>query len=153
MSDPHLARSCFTIPALANSDQKIDLNLKAIPIIPKGRTVWRYCHADWEKAHRLIEGTYWDSLLNPGDKNISWKNWSVRLLEILQSSIPTTTLPQSKLVQAIRRRNVLYKNAKVTNEFTKYKHYRNKTLNSLRSAKKAYFCRLNPRKPKDLESL
>ena len=160
VSDPHLVRSCFTIPALANSDHyglKIELNLKAIPKIPKRRTVWRYCHADWEKAHRLIEGTDWDSLLDPGDINISWKNWSVRLLEIMQSSIPTTTLPPrrnrpwltKKLVQAIRRRNVLYKNAKVTNDFTKYKQYRNKILNSLRSAKKAYFCRLNPRKPKD----
>ena len=75
----------------------------------------------------------------------------------MQSSLPTTTLPPrrnrpwltKKLVQAIRRRNVLYKNAKVTNDFTKYKQYRNKILNSLRSAKKAYFCRLNPRKPKD----
>ena len=146
VSDPQLVRSCFTIPALSNSDHhglKVELNLKTIPKVSNRRTVWRYCHADWEKAHSLIEGTDWDSLLDPEDINTSWKNWSVKFLEIMQSSIPTTTLPPrrnrpwltKKLVQAIRRRNALYKKAKASNDFTKYRRYRNKVVNYLRSAK------------------
>ena len=118
VSDPQLVKSCFTIPPLSNSDYcglNIELNLKTIPKASKRRTVWRYCHADWEKAHSLIEGTNWDSLLDLEDINTSWKNWSVKFLEIMQSSIPTTTLPSrrnhlwltKKLVQAIRRRNAL----------------------------------------------
>ena len=160
VSDPQLVRSCFTIPPLSNSDHcglNIELNLKTIPKASKRRTVWRYCHADWEKAHRLIEGTNWDSLLDPEDINTSWKNWSAKFLEIMQSSIPTTTLPPrrnrpwltKKLVQAIRRRNALFKEAKATNDFTKYRQYRNKIVNYLRSAKQAYFGKLNPRKPKE----
>lgn len=132
VSDPQLVRSCLTIPALFNSDHyglKIELNLKTIPIATKRRTVWRYSHADWEKANSLIESTNWDSLLDPDDINTSWKNWSVKFLEIMQSSIPTTALPPrrnrpwltKKLVQAIRRRNVLYKRAKTTNDFTRYR--------------------------------
>ena len=160
VSDPQLVRSCFTIPPLSNSDHcglNIELNLKTIPKASKRRTVWRYCHADWEKAHRLIEGTNWDSLLDPEDINTSWKNWSAKFLEIMRSSIPTTTLPPrrnrpwltKKLVQAIRRRNALFKRAKATNDFTKYRQHRNKIVNYLRSAKQAYFGNLNPRKPKE----
>ena len=75
----------------------------------------------------------------------------------MQSSIPITTLPPrrnrpwltKKLMQAIRRRNALYKRAKATNDFTKYRQYRNKIVNYLRSAKQAYFGKLNPRKPKE----
>jgi hypothetical protein len=108
-------------------------------------------------AHSLIEGTDWDSLLDPEDINTSWKIWSDKFLEIMQSSIPTTTLPPrrnrpwltKKLVQAIRRRNALYKKAKATNDFTKYKRYGNKIVNYLRNAKQAYFGKLNPRKPKE----
>lgn len=86
-----------------------------------------------------------------------WKSWSVIFMEIMQSSIPTTTLPPRRnrpwltkqLVQAIRRRNALYKRAKATNDFTKYRQNRNKIVNYLRSAKQAYFGKLNPRKPKE----
>ena len=39
--------------------------------------------------------------------------------------------------------------AQATNNFTKYRRCRNKTVNYLRSAKQAYFGKLNPRKPKE----
>ena len=160
VNDPYLVRSCCTIPPLSNSDHhglQIELRLKSTLKAPKRRTVWRYCHADWERANSLIEETDWDSLLDPEDINTSWKNWSDKYLEIMQASIPTSTLPPrrnrpwltKKLVQAIRRRNALYKKAKATNDFTKYRRYRNKIVNYLRNAKRAYFGKLNPRKPKE----
>ena len=160
VSDPQLVRSCCTIPALCNSDHhglQVELNLKSVHKPPVRRAVWRYSHADWEQAQRLIESTDWDSLLDPEDINISWKNWSVKFLGIMQASIPASTLPprrnrpwlSKKLIQAIRRRNALHKKAKATNDFTKYRRCRNKIVNYLRSAKQAYFGKLNPRKPKE----
>ena len=137
VSDPQLVRSCCTIPALCNSDHhglQVELNLKSVHKPPMRRAVWRYSHADWEQAQRLIESTEWDSLLDPKDINNSWKNWSVKFLEIMQTSIPASTLPprrnrpwlSKKLIQAIRRRNALHRKAKATNDFTKYRRCRNK---------------------------
>ena len=71
VSDPQLVRSCGTIPASDHYGLKFELNLKAIPKASKKRIIWRYCHADWEKAQSLIEDTKWDSLLDPEDINTS----------------------------------------------------------------------------------
>ena len=54
-----------------------------------------------------------------------------------------------KLIQAMRRRNAIYKQAKATNNYTKYRRYRNKVVGLLRNAKMAYFWKLNPRKSKE----
>ena len=42
----------------------------------------------------------------------------------------------------------LFKRAKRTGDFSKYKRARNKTLGKLLSAKRRYFLRLNPKEPK-----
>ena len=44
---------------------------------------------------------------------------------------------------------MLYKRAKLTGNFSKYRAMRNKVTSELRSAKRSYFQRLNPKKPKD----
>ena len=52
------------------------------------------------------------------------------------------------LIKSIKRRNLLYKRAKRTGNFRKYRLARNKMLADIRSAKLSYFRRLNPRDPK-----
>ena len=78
-------------------------------------------------------------------------------MQIMHECIPSGTIPSrrnrpwltKKLIQAIRRRNSIYKQAKATNNFTKYRQYRNKVVGMLRNAKMAYFGKLNPRKSKE----
>jgi hypothetical protein len=51
-------------------------------------------------------------------------------------------------MRSIRKKNLLFKKAKSTGNFRRYKIHRNRTLAELRAAKKAYFRKLNPRDPK-----
>ena len=85
--------------------------------------------------------------------NKSWSSWQERFMQIMHECIPSGTIPSrrnrpwlTKLIQAIRRRNSIYKQPKATNNFTKYRQYRNKVVGMLRNAKMAYFGKLNPRK-------
>lgn len=79
MSLPFLLWTCETIPPLANSDH-LGLLLQAQwrqirqPAGGANRTICLYKHADWHKAHELIESTNWDSLLMD-DVNVFWDNW------------------------------------------------------------------------------
>lgn len=159
-SNPSLINDCITIPALANSDHLgllIHLCLKVTNSIKtKTRAVWRYRLADWDRACELIEATDWKSILDYSDINKSWNNWKSALLNIMEECIPRATLPPrrnrpwltKKLIQAMRRRNCLYKRAKATGNYSKYRSYRNKVVGYLRQAKKAFFQKLNPKNPK-----
>ena len=65
VSNRHLIDCCSTIPPLSNSDHlglTANLSFKTKRTSTKGRTVWRYSHADWERACELIEDTDWSSL-------------------------------------------------------------------------------------------
>ena len=90
--------SCSTIPALSNSDHlglMVELSFKSTRRNPKGRVVWRYSHADWDRACNLIEAIDWLSLLDPTDINRSWTQWS-KALSIMEKCIPKATLPRRK---------------------------------------------------------
>ena len=71
--------------------------------------------------------------------------------------IPRKTLPKHKnlpwlskgLVNSIKRRNLLYKRGKLSGNLSKYKLMRNKVTRELRRAKKSYFQKINPKKPKE----
>ena len=66
VSNQHLVDYCSTIPALSNSDHlglTVNLSFNSTSMATKGRVVWRYSHADWERACELIEATDWSSLL------------------------------------------------------------------------------------------
>ena len=117
------------IPALANSDHlglMAKLSFKSTCRIPKGRVVWRYSLANWERACDLIEAIDWHPLLNPIDINKSWTNWSNAFLNIMEKCIPKATLPgrknrpwlSKKILQAMRRRNMYYKRAKASKDYT-----------------------------------
>ena len=125
ISNRHLIDTCSTIPPLANSDHlglMAKLSFKSTRRIPKGRVVWRYSLANWERACDLIEAIDWHPLLDPIDINKSWTNWSNAFLNIMEKCIPKTTLPRrknrpwlsKKILQAMRRRNMYYKRAKAS---------------------------------------
>ena len=159
VSNPNLVKDCCTIPPLANSDHlrlQIQLCQKSPKSVFKRCTVWRYKFADWDRACELIDSTDWSSLMDAGDINRSWTNWRNRFTQIMYECIPSSTVPPRRnrpwltksLIQAIRRRNALFKRAKISGDYTAYKRYRNKVVNYLRNAKFAFFRKLNPRKSK-----
>ena len=63
---------------------------------------------------------------------------------------PCKNLPwlNKNLICAMRKRNQLYKTAKQSGDFSKYKFARNRVVSKLRMAKRAYFSNLNPKNPK-----
>ena len=122
----------------------------------KGRVVWCYHQADWERAMMLIDSFDWTSLLS-NDVNESWTKWCEQFLNIMRECIPRKTLPKRKnlpwlskgLVNSIKRRNLLYKQGKLSGNLSKYKLMRNKVTWELRGVKKSYFQKINPKKPKE----
>ena len=102
----------------------------------------------------MIESTDWDRLINNNDINVSLLNWEQQFMHIMNESIPKGTLPKRQnlpwlsknLIQAMRKRNYLYRRAKrtgVPRDMGQYRTARNKTVTMLRNAKKAFFNKLN----------
>ena len=86
----------------------------------------------------------------------TWETWLQQFMSIMGQFIPNCTLPNrhnlpwlnKSLIKSIKKRNLLYKRAKRSGNFRMYKIACNKTLADIRSAKLAYFKKLNPRDPK-----
>ena len=77
MSSPSLFQSCKTIPPLSNSGLSLQSQWKhaSQPQSHPKRIVWRYAHADWQRANNLIEEIDWQSLFT-GEVDTSWNNWA-----------------------------------------------------------------------------
>ena len=78
VSEPSLlnSNSCDTIPPLSNSNH-MGVLIKLFQKSSKaeksqGRLIWRYAHADWDKACELINQFNWDSVLSSNNE-LSWK--------------------------------------------------------------------------------
>ena len=56
----------------------------------KGRTVWIYNHADWDRANELIENCDWDALQGK-DVNELWSNWCENILLIMEECTKEST--------------------------------------------------------------
>ena len=155
VSNPSLVNECSSIPPLSISDHLsilLDLKKKLKPSDKcQGRLIWRYSHADWEKACDLIDSFEWDSILTD-DIDASLKQWHEQL-DIMAQSIPNRFLPPRRnlpwltkpIIQFMRKRNMLFRKAKSSGNFTKYKRARNRTTNLLKLVKKRYFRSLNPK--------
>ena len=120
MSLPENLLSCSVIPPLENSTYNvhsgIHLKMRTRPVRAKGlsrRTVWRYTHANFEKANRLIESLDMSSILDPNDIDRSWEKWRAEFLRIMDECVPKATLPNRSnvpwlskdLVHSIWKRN------------------------------------------------
>ncbi len=157
MSSPSQLIQCGTIPPLANSDHNgllVVTKWKTAAEAPtrRQRKIWRYTHANWDRARELIGNCNWDSFLSD-DVNTSWSKWQQEFMSIMDQCIPKRLLPPSKnlpwmnknLKQAMRRRNAFYKYGKRTGDYSKFKSARNRFVAQLRRSKKDYFAKMNPR--------
>ena len=112
--------------------------------------IWRYAHADFPLAQQLLFEVDWDRIITD-DVDSSWLNWQSKFLEIMEICIPKKVLSSKRrnlpwltkrIVQAMRRRNALFKQAmrnRADSDYAKYHEARNNVVSSLRSAKSGYF--------------
>ena len=135
MSSPSYLISCTTIPAFNSSDH---LGLSVLfsagtPQRPKAnfRRIWRYSLANFELACDMLDNTDWDGIFTD-NVNSSWENWRARFMQIMVQCIPQLTLGSKKnlpwltksVVQAIRKRNALFRAAKKCKSSSSYQRYR-----------------------------
>ena len=156
-SVPHsflLFCSCSVIPPLANSDHfglLLDIKWKTNTKQARSekRKIWRYAHADFQKACQLIDSTDWDSILYH-DVDQSILQWNNCFLNIMEQCIPKATLGRRRnlpwltknIASAIRKRNYLFNRAKSSgrrDHVEKYKRMRNRVTTMLRNGKKLFF--------------
>ena len=159
-NEESLINKCETVPPLSTSDHYgvvsvIKKKFAKHAVKCKGHRVWRYSYADWDGACGAIDDFDWDSIMSD-DIDVACENWNKQFMSIMEQFIPNCFLNSRRnlpwltksLMRSIRKKNLLFKKAKSTGNFRKYKVHRNRTLAELRAAKKAYFRKLNPRDPK-----
>ena len=158
LSSPSQLIKCCTVSPLGNSDHNgIVTTVKWNPVTAptRRRTIWRYAHADWDKARELISLWNWELMLTD-DVNTSWCNWHKEFLSIMDQCAPKKVLPHGRnlpwmsksLRQAMRKRNAKFKYGKRTGDYSQFKSARNKFVAQLRQARRSYFANLNPRDQK-----
>ena len=115
--------NCSVIPQLSNSDHVgLMVTLKhqhVASISMPRRRVWRYKHADFDKANELLCDMDLDKILNPYDIQTSWKRFKSAFLDVMEQCIPRSVLPTrnnrpwltKEIIQLIRRRNHHFRKA------------------------------------------
>ena len=136
MSSPSYLNSCTTIPPLSNSDHHgLSVLFSAGTLPPSlksnSRRIWRYSLANFDLACEMLDNTDWDGIFTE-NVNSSWENWKARFLQIMELCIPQLSLKSKKnlpwltkpVIQAIRRRNSLFRAAKKSKSSAAYQKYR-----------------------------
>ena len=159
LSSPQLLRDCSIVPPLINSTATkrfhlgihFELNCRSDP--PPGRkrrAVWQYHLADFDRASQLLSQLDLDNLFCDADIDTCWDRWKTSFLDIMDSCIPKSTLPDKRsvpwltkeVVQAIRKRDYYFKKAKRTGDISardRYNQLRNSIVSQLRQLKKDFF--------------
>ena len=141
-SEPENLTSCCTIPPLGSSDHQgimVRFRKKKDVCLTQGRggTIWRYNHADWERANQKISDMNLDQIFCGDDIDLCWTRWKTAFLKIMDDCIPKARLPDSlnppwitkHILQLIRKRNTWYKKSCRNREsdlFRRYKVLRSK---------------------------
>ena len=164
LSHPSYLHHCYTSPPLGTSDH-FCINIGISPrqgstnsVKTSPRTIWRYNHADFELANKLLSAFKWDEILC-GNIDQIWTKWENQFMAVMEQCIPIATLTSKKnlpwlnrnIIKAIRERNRAFKRAKKSRKsehMQKYKKQRNMITNMLRSAKLNFFKNLDPSSPK-----
>ena len=156
--------SCSTIPPLANSDHLgLSLSVKkdcTSTTPPPRHRVWRYKHADFERANELLCDLNLDSILDHTNIQTSWRQFKSAFLEIMEQCVPRSLVPDRKnlpwlskaIIQLIRKRNYYFNLACRTGnpaDRQKFKHLRNKVVSRLHIAKQNYFSKFHPKNQKE----
>ena len=114
------------------------------------QAVWQYHHADFDRASHLLSQLDLDNLFCDADIDTCWDRWKTSFLDIMDSCIPKSTLPDKRsvpwltkeVVQAIRKRDYYFKKAKRTGDISardRYNQLRNSIVSQLRQLKKDFF--------------
>lgn len=155
LSQPSQLIDCSTIPPLGNSDHlgiavTLKWRLTSKQHTNKPRSIWRYKYANFERACILLDLTNWNQVITE-DVNSAWRNVQKRFLDVMEQCIPKGKLRGRRnlpwlnkaIVQAIRRRNRLYRERKRRNNdaavSTSYAKARNQVTSMLRHAKLEFF--------------
>ena len=123
------------------------------------RRIWRYSLANFELACDMLDDTDWEGIFTD-NVNSSWENWGARFMQIMDLCIPQFSLKSKKnlpwltkpIVQAIRKRNALFRATKKCKSSTSYQKYRaakNKVVALLHLNKTKFFRRLGTASKKD----
>jgi len=147
------------VPPLGNSDHSgISVTLKwsrnPCQVKASKRTIWRYAHADFDKASRLIEDTDWSFLKDVSCIDTVWDDWEQKFMSIMEECIPKATITQrrnlprmnSHIRAKIRKRNNTYRKARTTGHpslWSKYRPIRNGVVQLLRQSKKHHLQRVS----------
>ena len=98
VNTPSLLQNCEVIQAIGNSNHngillqfKWKSNQQQMRSQP--RPIWRYAHADFNRACDMIDNTDWDTLISSNDI-VSLLNWEQQFMHIINESIPKGTLPK-----------------------------------------------------------
>ena len=103
VSNAALINSCDVIPPLCNSDRNgivIKCSWRSssrhnCENHSKGRTVWNYSRADWERESLLIESFDWSSLLSE-DVNEVWSSWCEQFMELWKNAFLKRSYPRER---------------------------------------------------------
>ena len=98
VNTPSLLQNCEVIQAIGNSNHnRILLQFKwksnQQQMRSQPRPIWRYAHADFNRACDMIDNTDWDTLISSNDI-VSLLNWEQQFMHIINESIPKGTLPK-----------------------------------------------------------
>ena len=95
ISCPERLLSCETVPPLGSSDHlgvQLAIRRNITHNRPSNqRTIWRYKHADYEKATELLEHVDWCDVLS-SDMDTAAQMWEERFLNIMEQYIPKITI-------------------------------------------------------------
>ena len=156
--------NCSVVPQLSNSDHLgLMVTLKhqhmASISIPR-RRVWRYKHADFDRANELLCDIGLDNIMNPYDIQMSWKRFKSTFLDVMEQCIPRSVLTArnnlpwltKEIIQLIRKRNHHFRKAKCSgdrDDYLKFRQVRNRVVAELRLAKRRFFANLHPQNQRE----
>ena len=154
ISDLSLLKSCLVSSPLNSSDHNsisIRLNRNPPPKTKFKRTVWHYARADFEAASDDLQSFL--PTASDGDEtdvNSLWLRWKDCFISTMAKYIPhkivvvRRSLPwiSRDLVALFRKRDFCHSKAKAMNSislWSSYRKARNRAVDALRSAKRAFF--------------
>ena len=81
------------------------------------RVIWRYAHADFDRACELIDMLDMDNIIDSNSVEKSWSNWKRTFMSIMENCVPKAQLPNRRnlsrltkeIVKTIKKRNYYYK--------------------------------------------
>ena len=117
---------------------------------PITRKVWRYAHADWEKAEELLNCIEWDFLLSTDvNVHVCWSTWKNCFVQVMELCIPHSIARVRKnapwinkqILNAIKKSDILFRTAKLSgklSDHTKYNVKRNQLVSMIRENKQSF---------------